>query len=96
MRTSSRSLAFGCLLAAMSLVTRAQESPTIYTPGDGVTLPTVTKQVLAQYTQEAKDAHIEGSVGLNVVVLADGTVGDVKIARSLDPTYGWINKRCRR
>jgi len=65
----------------------AQEQ-TVYKPGNGVTLPVVTKQVKAVYTQEAMDAHIEGTVGLEVVVLADGAVGDVKVARSLDPTYG--------
>ena len=87
-RIWSRSLAFVCVLAAAALVAHAQESQTVYTPGDGVTLPTVTKQVQAQYTQEAMDAHIEGTVGLDAVVLADGTVGDVTVTRSLDPTYG--------
>src|SRR2546428_9900218 len=68
-------------------VVAAQEPP-VYKPGDGVTLPVVTKQVKAVYTQQAMDAHIEGTVGLDVVVKADGLVGDVKVARSLDPTYG--------
>src|SRR5262245_55508602 len=65
----------------------AQEQ-TVYNPGNDVTLPVVIKQVKAQYTQEAKDAHIEGVVVLEVVVLADGKVGDVKVIKSLDPTYG--------
>jgi TonB family protein len=73
------------LVAAASLMA-AQE--TIYTPGDGVSLPKVVKQVKAVYTQEAKDAHIEGTVGLSSVVLSDGSVGDVKVTRSLDTTYG--------
>ena len=75
-----------CVLLA-SAVLGAQEQ-TVYKPGDGVTLPVVTKQVKAFYTQEAMDAHIEGTVGLEVVVQADGAVGEVKVARSLDPTYG--------
>lgn len=66
-------------------VARAQE---VYTPGDGVSLPTVVKQAKVEYTQEALDAHIEGIVGLETVVLSDGKVGDVKVVRSLDPTYG--------
>jgi len=73
------------LSIAASLVV-AQE--TIYTPGDGVSLPKVVKKVDATYTQEAKDAHIEGTVELSTVVRGDGTVGDVKVTRSLDTTYG--------
>lgn len=73
-------------LAALSLVAAAQ--PTVYEPGNGVTLPKLVKQVRPEYTQEAKDAHIEGTVGLSTVVLADGSVGEVKVTRSLDTTYG--------
>ena len=54
----------------------------------GVTLPSVTKEVRPQYTREALDAHIEGIVVLSVVVQDDGKVGEVKVTRSLDPTYG--------
>jgi periplasmic protein TonB len=75
-----------CVLMIGGLLS-AQER-TVYKPGNGVTLPAVIKQVKAVYTQEAMDAHIEGTVGLEVVVLADGAVGEVKVARSLDPTYG--------
>ncbi|HZR24550.1 MAG TPA: energy transducer TonB [Vicinamibacterales bacterium] len=57
-------------------------------PGNGVTMPQVVKTVKAQYTQEARDAHIEGRVTVDAVVLADGTVGQVKLEKSLDPTYG--------
>jgi protein TonB len=60
----------------------------IQRPGNGVTLPSVIKQVHPDYTQEAKDAHIEGTVMLDAVVLVDGTVGDVSVVRSLDTTYG--------
>jgi protein TonB len=74
------------IVVALSIVAAAQE--TVYTPGNGVRLPKVVKQVTAMYTQEAKDAHIEGTVGLSTVVLADGTVGEVKVTQSLDTTYG--------
>ena len=69
-------------------VLQAQESTTVYTPGDGLSLPTVTKQVYAQYTPEAMANRIEGSVGLSAVVLADGKVGEVKVTRSLDSVHG--------
>jgi periplasmic protein TonB len=64
---------------AVSLV--AQQ---VYTPGDGVSLPTVIKQVRAGYTEKAMNARIEGNVALDAVVLADGKVGDVTVIESLD------------
>ena len=77
------------LLLALAFVALAgvQES-TVYEPGNGVSLPQVTKQVRAEYTQEAKDNRIAGRVGLEVVVLSDGKVGDVKVTESLDTIYG--------
>ncbi len=74
------------VLAALSAVGVAPQ--TVYEPGNGVTLPKLVTQVRPEYTQEAKDAHIEGTVGLSTVVQADGTVGEVKVTRSLDTTYG--------
>lgn len=41
-----------------------------------------------QYTAEALRAEISGTVYLETVVLPDGTVGNVRITRSLDPVYG--------
>ena len=73
-------------LAFVALV-GAQDS-TIHVPGNGVSLPQVVKQVKAEYTEEAKQNRIEGKVGLDVVVLADGAIGDVKVAQSLDTVYG--------
>jgi len=77
------------VLLALALVALvgAQDS-TIYTPGNGVSLPQVVKQVKAEYTEEAKQNRIEGKVGLDVVVLADGAIGDVTVATSLDTVYG--------
>ncbi|HEV8348308.1 MAG TPA: energy transducer TonB [Vicinamibacterales bacterium] len=73
---------------ALTVPTAVAQEQSVHKPGNGVTLPVVTKQVKAVYTQQAMDARIEGTVGLEVVVKSDGMVGDVKIARSLDPTYG--------
>ena len=64
------------------------QDSTIYTPGNGVSLPQVTKKVKAEYTPEAMQNRIEGKVGLEAVVLADGAVGDVKVIESLDTIYG--------
>jgi protein TonB len=76
------------LFAAAFVALVGAQDPTIYVPGNGVSLPQVVKQVKAEYTEEAKQNRIEGKVGLDVVVLADGTIGDVKVAQSLDTVYG--------
>jgi len=66
---------------------RAQDT-TVYKPGNGVSLPQVVKRVNAEYTAEAMRQMIEGTVGLDVVVKADGAVGDVTVTQSLDAVYG--------
>jgi len=79
------------LLLALVLVAAAagsQDSPTVYTPGDGVELPRVSKEVRPQYTSEAVHNRIEGKVVLAAVVLPDGKVGEVTIKESLDSIYG--------
>jgi TonB family protein len=53
-----------------------------------VTLPQPLTQVKPEYTQAAMVARIEGTVLLEAVVLADGSVGKVAVVRSLDSTYG--------
>jgi periplasmic protein TonB len=85
MRTSLFAVYFAAILAASSV--RAQDA-TVYKPGNGVSLPQVVKQVKAEYTREAMQQMIEGTVGLDVVVQADGAVGDVSVTQSLDAVYG--------
>jgi len=60
----------------------------VYKPGDGITLPSVVKEVKPAYTPEAMQQKIQGSVWLQIVVLPDGTVGDIEVTRSLDAEYG--------
>ena len=69
------------LALALAVSLAAQQ---VYTPGDGVSLPTVVKQVRAGYTEKAMAARVEGDVALDAVVLADGKVGDVTVIESLD------------
>ena len=76
------------LLALAAAAFFGVQDSTVYSPGDGVSLPEVTRQVGPQYTSEAMQNRIEGKVGLDAVVLADGTVGDVKVTESLDVLYG--------
>ena len=59
-----------------------------YRPGNGVSPPRLLREVKPQYTAEAMRAKIQGTVWLEVVVQPDGTVGDVRITKSLDPVFG--------
>lgn len=71
---------------SMNPVAQPQDTP--YKPGSGVTLPKVIREVKPDYTQAALDAKIQGSVTMDVVVLASGDVGEVTILKSLDREFG--------
>src|SRR5262245_59549811 len=63
------------VIVAMPFTALARQAETIvYKPGNGVSLPSVVREVTPEYTQEAKDQRIEGRVGLECVVRADGSV----------------------
>ena len=53
-----------------------------------MTTPVVLREVKPQYTSDAMRAKVQGSVLLECVVKPDGTVGEVKVARSLDSVFG--------
>ena len=57
-------------------------------PGTGVTAPRVIREVKPQYTANAMNARIQGTVRLECVVRSDGRVGRVRVLRSLDPMFG--------
>lgn len=60
----------------------------VYRPGAGIVDPKVLKEVTPKYTSEAMRAKIQGKVLLEVVIRKDGTVGDVKVVKSLDAATG--------
>lgn len=60
----------------------------VYRPGSGVTNPQLVREVKPHYTADAMRAKVQGAVLLECVVLPDGTVGDVKIVKSLDNVFG--------
>ena len=60
----------------------------VFRPGGGVTAPKATKEVRVSYTPDAMRAKVQGGVALEAVVRADGTVGEVRVMRSLDTRYG--------
>jgi TonB family protein len=59
-----------------------------YRPGNGVETPRLLREVKPQYTAQAMRAKIQGEVLLECVVEPDGSVGRIKVARSLDSTFG--------
>ena len=54
-----------------------------YRPGSGVSPPRLLQEIKPAYTEDARRRGIEGDVVLEVVVLADGSIGNVRVVRSL-------------
>jgi len=59
-----------------------------YRPGSGVTIPQLVREVKPHYTADAMRAKVQGAVWLECIVMPDGTVGDIKIIKSLDSVFG--------
>jgi TonB family protein len=55
-----------------------------YRPGNGIVNPVQLKEVKPNYTPDAMRLKIQGTVVLEAVVLKNGTVGNVKVIKSLD------------
>lgn len=55
----------------------------VYQPGAGIDPPTLVKEVRPVYTDEARRQRIEGDVILEIVVRSDGSVGSIRVRRSL-------------
>jgi len=60
----------------------------VYRAGGNVTLPKLKHDVRPQYTADALQAKIQGTVLLEAVVGVNGSIGDIQVVRSLDPVYG--------
>jgi TonB family protein len=60
----------------------------VYQIGNGVTSPRTIRIVKPAYTSDAMRAKIQGIVVLQCTVRPDGTVTDIQVVRSLDPTFG--------
>lgn len=54
-----------------------------YRPGSGISPPAIRHEVKPVYTADALRREIEGDVVLEVVVLASGDVGEIRVVRSL-------------
>jgi len=53
-----------------------------------VSWPKLIVEVKPNYTPSAMHARIEGIVELEIVVRADGSVGTIRLVRSLDARFG--------
>ena len=60
----------------------------VYQAGNGVTGPVLIRDVKPQYTHDAMRAKVQGSVWLECIVLPDGSVGNIRVTRSLDQRFG--------
>jgi len=54
-----------------------------FQPGAGIDPPTLVREVKPSYTDEARRQAIEGDVVLEIVVRNDGSVGNVRVRRTL-------------
>jgi periplasmic protein TonB len=78
----------GCGGCSSSSTMPSMQTLTVYEPGNGISLPTVVREVKPSYTAQAIAARIQGAVLMAAVVLPDGTVGEVTVRQSLDTTFG--------
>ena len=51
---------------------------------EGLKAPEIVREFKPSYTQGAMRERIQGLVEVQAIVLADGTVGDVRVVKSLD------------
>src|SRR5262245_53727732 len=79
-------ISFGVLVSAQQAPPATQETPV--RPGPGVQFPTPIRSIQPKYTPEALQARIEGVIELELVILANGTVSDVRVTKSLDTKFG--------
>jgi TonB family protein len=77
---------FGVAALTLSVVRPvwAQAEEKVYKVGAGITPPKLLTKVEPKYTQEARDAKIQGSVKLKTIVTSDGVAKDIEVLEGLD------------
>jgi TonB family protein len=85
--SSSATLRFAAIAFAGAVLTiglvSAQDQDGAYKVGNGVSQPHVTFHADPVYTTEARDAHIEGSVLLSVIIGTDGEAHSINVTKKL-------------
>ncbi len=61
----------------------ASPAERIYRMAEGIKAPLCIYQPMPSYTEEARKARIEGTMLLQAIIRKDGTVGEIRILRSL-------------
>lgn len=79
-----RSILITVALAAGISAVAAAQAPVYKIGDDGVKAPVLVQEVKPKYTEGAMRRQVQGTVEVDAIVLADGTVGDVSVRRSLD------------
>jgi TonB family protein len=69
----------------VGMVAAGPQSPRVYKIGDGVSAPQVVHKVDPEYTKEARDAKIEGTVVVQTEIHTDGRAHNTRVVRSLEP-----------
>jgi TonB family protein len=75
----------GGVPGAQTVAAGSQEQPLYHIGKNGVTAPKVLHKIDPEYTKEAKDAKIEGTVVMSLEVHPDGRAHNLHVERSLDP-----------
>jgi protein TonB len=75
----------GLIALGLIQIAAAQNDEKVYRVGEvGVTPPTVLSRTEPVYTDEARDAKIEGTVLLSLEIDTDGLAQNIEVTRSLD------------
>lgn len=82
----AQSLIGACLIAfGLVQIAAAQTDKKVYRIGEeGVTPPMVLSRTEPVYTEEARNAKIEGTVVLSLEIDMDGLAQNIEVTRSLD------------
>lgn len=88
MRTLALVLPVTCVCAFVSFAAVAQntEEAVVEAGKNGVSNPKCISCPAPSYTEVARRKKISGDVMLDVIVLPDGTAGDISVATSLEPS----------
>ena len=66
--------------------TPPQQKEAVHQAGEkGITPPKATYTVSPDYSEKAREARVQGVVGLQVVITSEGNIGDVTIVKTLHP-----------
>jgi TonB family protein len=64
---------------------RLDSADVVKPAGPGGRMPRLLKEVKPSYPVSKRGSGIQGMVTIDCIVLADGTVGEVRVARGIDP-----------